>query len=82
MIRGTTPVIVLNLPMELPFDTLYGTFQQKGQTVIEKTLSDVLVEETKIAITLTQSETLALDSAEIVSIQLRGKVKRRMLLKL
>ncbi len=74
MIRGTTPVIVLNLPMELPFDTLYVTFQQKGQTVIEKTLSDVLVEETKIAITLTQSETLALDSAEIVSIQLRGKV--------
>ena len=74
MIRGTTPVIVLNLPMEMQFDALYVTFQQKKKTVFEKTLSDVLLKDNQIAISLTQTDTLSLDSKEVVSIQLRGKI--------
>lgn len=74
MIRGTTPVIVLNLPMEMQFDTLYVTFQQKKKTVFEKTLSDVLLKNNQIVISLTQADTLSLDSKEVVSIQLRGKI--------
>lgn len=74
MIRGTTPVIILNLPMEMQFDTLYVTFQQNRKTVFEKTLSDVLLKNNQIVISLTQTDTLSLDSKEVVSIQLRGKI--------
>lgn len=74
MIRGTTPVIVLNLSMEMQFDTLYVTFQQKKKTVFEKTLSDVLLKNNQIVISLTQADTLSLDSKEVVFIQLRGKI--------
>lgn len=73
MIRGTTPVVILNMPMEIPFEVLYVTFQQKGKTIFEKTLEDMLVEGTKIVIPLTQADTLAFDAKEIVRIQLRGK---------
>lgn len=80
MIRGTTPVIILNLPMEMQFDALYVTFQQKKKTVFEKTLSDVLLKDNQIVISLTQADTLSLDSKEVVSIQLRGKSEKRLTL--
>lgn len=74
MIRGTTPTIILKLPMKMQFDTLYVTFQQKEKTVFEKNISDILVEDNQIIVSLTQADTLLLDSKEIVYIQLRGKV--------
>lgn len=73
MIRGTTPVVILNLPMEIPFEVLYVTFQQKGKTVLEKTLPDLLVQGAKVYIRLTQADTLAFDAGKIVDVQLRGR---------
>lgn len=74
MIRGTTPTIILNLPMEIAFDVLYITFNQNSNTVLEKTKDDVKMEKTVIAIPLSQADTLAFDSDMPVKIQLRGKV--------
>lgn len=75
MIRGTTPVIVLNLPMELDFEVLYITFNQGETTVLEKTIDDVKMGEKKtIVIPLSQKDTLSFDSSKSVKIQLRGRV--------
>lgn len=74
MIRGTTPVIVLNLPMELDFEVLYITFNQGETTVLEKTIDDVKMEEKTIVIPLSQKDTLSFDSSKSVKIQLRGRV--------
>lgn len=73
MIRGTTPLVTLKLPMKIDFDTLYITFKQ-GDTVLEKTLDDVEIDGLDIVVPLTQTETLAFDSDSPVRVQLRGKV--------
>lgn len=67
MIRGTTPVVTLKLPMEIDFDTLYITFKQ-GDTVLEKTLDDVEIDGLDIVVPLTQTETLSFDSESPVRV--------------
>ena len=74
MIRGTTPVIKLNLPMEIDFDVLYITFKQGEETVLEKTLEEVEIDGTTIYIQLYQAETLAFSKSQTIWVQLRGKV--------
>ena len=51
---------------------MYVTYQQNGETVLEKTLEDVTVTETAITIALTQEETLAFSNG-MVQIQIRAK---------
>lgn len=77
MTRGTTPVLIVRLPREIEFDTLYLTFKQAGKTVVEKTLEEVMIDGMNIYVTLSQAETLAFNGLSDVLFQLRGKVGER-----
>ena len=54
--------------------TLYVTFQEKGETVVEKELADCDFLEEKIAVKLSQEETLRFGNNVTVKIQIRGKL--------
>lgn len=72
MRRGTTPVNTIKTDMDLTGATaLYVTYQQDGETVVEKELEDVEISESEITIHLTQADTLAF-AAGTVSIQVRA----------
>lgn len=74
MIRGTTPIIKFNLPMKIEWDTLYITFKQGEDIVLEKTLNDVMINDSTIYLSLTQAETLSFSKSETIWVQIRGKV--------
>lgn len=64
MTRGTTPTHTITLPDDLTSATisaLYITYAQHGTTVLEKTLSDVTINDGVIICTLTQADTLAFE---------------------
>ena len=71
--RGTTPHIVCTVEgIELnTLDILWLTLKQ-GNYTLTKELSDVVIDENKIKIWLTQEETLAFKSGNVF-IQLRGR---------
>lgn len=82
MTRGTTPTHTFTLPDNLKtatLSTLYITYAQRGETVLEKTLSDVTINNGVITCTLTQAETLLFSvrnharSTDDVAIQVRMK---------
>ena len=74
MIRGTTPTVEFELPMEVStLSELYVTFCQGGITRIEKTLADCVVDGTKLSMRLTQEETLRLKDKGSVEIQIRAR---------
>lgn len=64
MTRGTTPTHTFTLPDNLKTATLsalYITYAQRGETVLEKALSDVTINNGVIICTLTQADTLAFE---------------------
>ena len=72
MFRATTPTHIF----ALPFDTsllqeIRITYQQSGQTVLQKTEAECTLTGNEIKVTLTQQETLLFSPVERVSIQLR-----------
>lgn len=74
MYRGTTPT----LDFTIPFDTeliseLYLTFSQKDKPLFEKQKSDCKCESNVISVRLSQEETLKLDDAYSVEMQMRVK---------
>lgn len=82
MTRGTTPTHTFTLPDDLTSATisaLYITYAQGSKTVLEKTLSDVTINNGVITCTLTQAETLLFSvrnharSTDDVAIQVRMK---------
>ena len=78
MYRGTTPTFAITLPTDIPVNTLTGaylTFEQNGETLIEKQLSDFTQDTTNNALLLelTQEETLKFTQGQIVNYQLRFK---------
>ena len=61
MTRGTTPTHTFTLPDNLKtatISTLYITYAQRGETVLEKTLGDVTNNNGVLTCTLTQADTL------------------------
>lgn len=72
--RGTTPINKFNTSMDLTEATvLYITYSQLGAIKIEKTLEDVTeMTAASVSVQLTQDDTLALDSALNVDIQIRA----------
>ena len=73
MRRGTTPTNTFTVDVDLRQATeMYVTYQQNGETVLEKTLEDVTVTETAIEIALTQEDTLAFAQGT-VQMQIRAK---------
>lgn len=74
MIRGTTPQQIIRFPMDVSnFQEIYITYKQRARVVFEKTLQDCTVDEKQISFNLTQEETLSLDPALKVYIQVRAK---------
>ncbi len=73
MVRGTTPTFTFTLPFDgRQITALNICFAQQGQIVLEKTLSDCVVEENAIRLALTEEETLLFDGDKgVVEIQLR-----------
>ena len=82
MTRGTTPTHTFTLPDNLKTATisaLYITYAQHGTTVLEKTLSDVTINDGVIICALTQADTLKFEvldqhcGCDKVAIQVRMK---------
>lgn len=74
MIRGTTPTNVFAIDLDLTdADVVYITYKQGGETVIEKTKSNMTIDAEQITVELTQEETLRLRSPETVQIQIRAR---------
>lgn len=73
MRRGTTPVHIFTPDADLSAATvLYVTYEQRGETVLEKSLEEVDVTESSVTVALTQAETLAFDEAHPVRVQIRA----------
>lgn len=74
MIRGTTPTLTFDIPLETTLiDALYITFAQGGENVVEKTIDDVILDEKSIVLKLSQVETLRFLNNTITEIQIRLK---------
>lgn len=73
IIRGTTPTNIFNVNVDLTdAEDIIISYAQKGNVVINKTISDIDVTEDALSTTLTQTETLKLDAAYDVDIQIRA----------
>ena len=68
--RGSTPTNVFNVNIDLTGATVFITYSQNNKVVIEKTGSDVTIESDKLTTTLSQTDTLALQSGR-TEIQIR-----------
>lgn len=72
MIRGTTPTHIFELPYEVAqFKDVEVTYAQHGEVVLTKRLADCTADVKKLIVELSQEETLAFNSAELIQIQLR-----------
>lgn len=72
MIRGTTPTLILSLPVAASTLTSgYITFARDGQVLLEKTLDDCTAQDMTLRLPLSQEDTLALRSG-MVKLQLRA----------
>jgi hypothetical protein len=76
MKRGTTPTLRFSLPFvpDTDINALYITFQQRGETIIEKSLEEVTVDGENVLVRLTQEDTLNLDPKADVNVQLRFRI--------
>ena len=73
MYRGTTPTNVFRTDVDLEnASVLFVSYKQNGKVVLEKSLEDVSVKKTLVAVNLTQKETLLFQDG-IVTIQIRAK---------
>ena len=74
MVRGTTPILQFNLPFSCSnISVLYITAKQYDVVVLEKDLSDCIVNDTSVSLKLTQEETLKLQPNRRITIQIRVK---------
>ena len=74
MRRGTTPTHTFNTSVSLAAaEVIYITYQQRRQTVVEKTIDDITVAADTLTVELTQEETLLFDAKYPASIQIRAR---------
>ena len=73
MIRGTTPLNIFNVDVDLTTaEVIYITYKQNNNVVIEKSIGDIAVTDKTLTVRLTQDETLQLAERE-VEIQIRAR---------
>lgn len=74
MFRGTTPTLTFSLPFETSLlANLYITFTDKSnETLLEKDLSNCVLNDKSVSITLTQEETLSFTGRQKTRLQLRA----------
>lgn len=69
--RGSTPVNIFKVDIDLTDATVFVTYAQNGDVVIEKTGADLTITENTISTTLSQQDTLKLDDSLLVEMQIR-----------
>ncbi len=68
MYKGITPTFTLTLPNDIDLgmaSNVYVTFGRRGEKILEKTGSALVVNDNEIEVYLSQEETLALPSGEV-----------------
>ena len=70
MRRGSTPVNTFDVDIDLRAATVFVSYEQDGEIIVEKTGEDLTVSETQIVLYMTQEETLLFHPGK-VSIQIR-----------
>lgn len=65
MKRGSTPINTFTVNMDLTGATVFITYKQGGNTIVEKTGSAVTITSTTLVTQLTQEETLAFSQGEV-----------------
>lgn len=74
MRRGTTPKHTFTTDIDLSAaEVLYITYQQDGETILEKSKEDITVSPDKLEVELTQEETLAFEEYNDVRVQIRAR---------
>lgn len=71
-IRGTTPTVTFNLPFNV--DMIRNCevyFGQNDELLVTKEMSECVLDGTTLAVTLSQSDTLAFDEEEKLQLQIR-----------
>lgn len=72
MRQGTTPTHTFTFPFDVSIvKDLSIVYQQNGENIIKKKLSDCKVEEQSVSITLSQEETLMFNLESIVRVQVK-----------
>lgn len=71
MRRGTTPTNTFSSDVDLTGATVFVDYEQKNRIIIEKTGSDLTVTAEAVTLELTQEDTLAFRSGEVL-IQIRA----------
>lgn len=69
--RGSTPINVFKVNIDLTGATVFITYSQLGEVIIEKTGDDVIITEDTISTSLTQEDTLKLMDNQLVEMQIR-----------
>lgn len=74
MRRGTTPKNIFETDTDLTLaEAVFLTYQQKGETVLEKGIADMTITAEAITVELSQDDTLAFDENAQVQIQIRAR---------
>lgn len=74
MIRGTTPTLQFDLPVDLSLvNTMTIALSQDGAVVLVKTINDCQVDGNRVTCRLAQKDTLALTHNRPVELQVRIK---------
>ena len=72
MKRGSTPVHIFKVNIDLTGARVYVTYSQSGRTVLEKTGDDVAVMQDMIVVRLSQKDTLSFNaSCHTIQMQIR-----------
>lgn len=72
MIRGTTPEHIIKPPVAASLiKSVRFTYEQDGNTVVEKTEADCTITDESISVRLTQDDTLRFEENKSVSVQIR-----------
>ena len=75
MRRGTTPTHIFKTKVDLTEATeMFITYEQDGETVVEKSIEDITIEPEQLTVTLSQTDTLAFSTLGEVEIQCRVKM--------
>ena len=80
--KGCTAKNTFTVPFERDdVEVLYITYQQKDETVLEKTLEDCTFGDGEIYINISQEDSLKFESSIVVRIQIRARLKNNTTIK-
>ena len=80
--KGCTARNTFTVPFKQDdIEALYVTYQQKDETVLEKTLNDCTFGDGEIYVNISQEESLRFQSSIIVRIQIRARLKNNTAIK-